>query len=439
MSDARSLVVKLLTKMDENNSYSNILLSDALKKCDLSAQDKKFASALFYGVLERKYTLDELIRKHAYPKNRKINHEIRSILWIGLYQLKYMDSVPDSAAVDECVKMTKKRRNAACAGFVNAVLREFIRAGKALPVKNSRTEQLAVDYSCPPWIVHKWTLEYSDRICYDMLRTSVGKAPTTVRINTLFAPLEDTLKMLSDEGIKYDKVIYLPDCYNLHFSGSVENTKAYNEGRLHVQDLSCQFCVAALELNENDTVLDMCAAPGGKTFTIAEYIKNKGTVYAFDLHENRVKLIKSGAKRLGLTCIKARPNDAKVFCDDMPSADKVLCDVPCSGLGVIRRKPEIKYKDPKNFENLPKVQYDILDTASKYVKRNGILVYSTCTLSRAENDEIVDIFLSEHPEYIPYRFGKCFGVDKNKARMTITPGNFNSDGFFIAKFKRIRW
>ncbi len=439
MSNARSFVVKLLTKMDENNSYSNILLSDALKKSDLSAQDKKFASALFYGVLERKYTLDEIIRKHASNKNRKINHEIRSILWIGLYQLKYMDSVPDNAAVDECVEMTKKRRNAACAGFVNAVLREFIRSGKALPVKNSRTQQLAVDFSCPPWIVHKWTLEYSDRICNDMLRTSVGQAPTTVRINTLYAPLEDTLKMLADEGIRYEKIAYLPNCYNLRFSGSVENTNAYKNGRLHVQDLSSQFCVAALEPKEDDTVLDLCAAPGGKTFTIAEYMNNKGKVYAFDLHENRVKHIRTGAKRLGLTCIKARPNDAKVFCKDMPKADKVLCDVPCSGLGVIRRKPEIKYKDPNDFERLPQIQYDIVDVASNYVKRNGILVYSTCTLSRAENDEVVDIFLSEHPEFTPYRFGDNFGSDRNKTRMTITPGNFNSDGFFIAKFKRIRW
>ncbi len=438
MSNARKLVVKLLTRMDENNSYSNLLLSDALKKSELSSQDKKFASALFYGVIERKYTLDEIIRKLSAIKSHKLNPEVRNIIRIALYQLLYLDSVPDNAAVDESVKLVKQTRNPTCSGYVNAILREFIRSGKKLPVKNCRTEQLAVDYSCPPWLVSKWLKEYSDSICYDMLRTSLGQAPTSVRVNTVHAPLEDTLKMLDEEGIGYDRIKVLPNCLNLHMNGSVENTKAYLCGRIHVQDISSQFCAAALEAKENDIVLDMCAAPGGKTFTIAEYMNDKGTIYAFDLHENRVKLIKSGAKRLGLECIKARTNDGKEHCKDMPKADKVLCDVPCSGLGVIRRKPEIKYKDPSDFERLPDIQYMILDNAASYVKREGILVYSTCTLSRAENDKVVDSFLHHHPEFVGFRLGDGFGYDRNKTRVTITPGVFNSDGFFIAKFRKIR-
>lgn len=438
MSNARKLVVKLLTRMDENNSYSNLLLSDALNKSDLSGQDKKFASALFYGVIERKYTLDEIIRKLSAIKSHKLNPEVRNIIRIALYQLLYMDSVPDNAAVDESVKLVKQTRNPTCSGYANAILREFIRSGKKLPVMGCRTDQIAVDYSCPPWLVRKWSKEYNDRICLDMLRTSLGQAPTSVRVNTLHAPLEDTLKMLEEEGIVYDRIKVLPDCLNLHFNGSVENTKAYMCGRLHVQDISSQFCAAALEAKEDDIVLDMCAAPGGKTFTIAEYMNDKGIIYAFDLHENRVKLIKEGAKRLGLNCIKARPNDAKEHCKDMPKADRILCDVPCSGLGVIRRKPEIKYKDPSDFERLPDIQYKILDNAASYLKRNGILVYSTCTLSRAENDEVVDSFLHHHPEFTSFRLGDRFGSDRNKSRVTITPGVFNSDGFFIAKLRKIR-
>lgn len=438
MKNARKLVVKLLTRMDVNNSYSNLLLSDALDKSELSNQDKKFASALFYGVIERKYTLDQIIRKLSAIKSHKLNPEVRNIIRIALYQLLYMDAVPDNAAVDESVKLVKQTRNPTCSGYVNAILREFIRSGKKLPVKNCRTEQLAVDYSCPPWLVSKWFSEYKDNICYDMLRSSLGKAPISVRVNTVYAPFNDTLKMLDDEGIRYDIIKVLPDCLNLHMSGSVENTNAYRSGRLHVQDISSQFCAAALEAKENDIVLDMCAAPGGKTFTIAEHMKDKGTIYAFDLHENRVKLIKDGAKRLGLKCIKARTNDGKEYSTDMPKADRVLCDVPCSGLGVIRRKPEIKYKDPADFERLPEIQYKILDNSASYVKRNGILVYSTCTLSRAENDEVVDKFLQFHPEYVSCKLGEFFGYDKNKTRVTITPGVFNSDGFFIAKFRRIR-
>lgn len=438
MSNARKVVVKLLTRMDESGCYSNLLLSDTLKKSDLSQQDKKFASALFYGTIERQYTIDEIIKELSLKKSLKLGVELRNILRIAIYQLLYMDSVPDNAAVNESVELVKQSKRPAASGFVNALLREFIRTGKKLPVKNNRSEQLAVDYSCPVWLVRKWMSEYNDKVCEDMLKASVGRAPTIVRVNSLNAPVEDTLKMLSDEGIKYNRISILPNCYELILSGSVEDTNAYKNGRLHVQDLSSQFCVAALDPKENDIVLDMCAAPGGKSFTIAQYMNNKGKVYAFDLHENRVKLIRSGAKRLGITCIKSRTNDAKVYCRDMPMANKVLCDVPCSGLGVIRKKPEIKYKKPEEFDKLPGVQYEILDNSAAYVKRGGILVYSTCTLSRSENDEVVNIFLSQHPEFTSCALGERFRNDKNKTRLTFTPGSYNSDGFFIAKFKRIR-
>lgn len=438
MSNARKLVVKLLTRMDENNSYSNLLLSDALKKSELSSQDKKFASALFYGVIERKYTLDEIIRKLSAIKSHKLNPEVRNIIRIALYQLLYLDSVPDNAAVDESVKLVKQTRNPTCSGYVNAILREFIRSGKKLPVKNCRTEQLAVDYSCPPWLVSKWLKEYSDSICYDMLRTSLGQAPTSVRVNTVHAPLEDTLKMLDEEGIGYDRIKVLPNCLNLHMNGSVENTKAYLCGRIHVQDISSQFCAAALEAKENDIVLDMCAAPGGKTFTIAEYMNDKGTIYAFDLHENRVKLIKSGAERLGLKSVSAAVNNAKEHNESLPAADKVLCDVPCSGLGVIRRKPEIKYKPEEELERLPEIQLDILKTSAAYVRTGGILVYSTCSLSKAENDDVVQSFLSENADFEPVPLGELGGRSFDNSQLTVFPDMFDSDGFFIAKFRRLR-
>lgn len=438
MTNSRKFVVRLLTKLDENSSFSNIILDNALEKSDLTPQDKKFASALFYGVLERQLTLDEIIKGLSKNPKNKLSGNVRNILRMGLYQLKYMDSVPDSAAVDEAVKLAKKDRNPAVSGFVNGMLREFIRNGKELPKRSDPLEKLALEYSCPLWLVKKWNDEYGREICQNMLETSVGQAPTSVRINTVFHDMNSTLDMLLTDGATFEINGFLPDSVNVCFSRSVEKTKAYTEGRLHVQDLSSQLCCAALDPRENDVVLDLCSAPGGKTFTIAERMKNHGRVLAFDLHENRVRLIKSGAERLGLSCVEARVNNAKVFDPHMPTADRVLCDVPCSGLGVIRRKPEIKYKTPQDFERLPEIQYDILRTSSAYVRLGGTLVYSTCTVSRAENDEVVDRFLKENPDFEPASLGDSFGDCKNECRVTITPAKWGSDGFFIAKFIRRR-
>ena len=438
MSNAREIVVKMLTKTEKDNSYSNILLSDTLKKYDLSSQDKKFASALFYGVLERKLTLDEIISDLSKNSSQKLNIDLRNIIRCGLYQLLYMDSVPDNAAVDESVKLAKKNKNPAVSGFVNAILREFLRKGKKLPKGRDRIDGLCIEYSCPKWLVRKWMSEYGEVVCLQMLETSLGKAPDTVRINTVGRSVDDVLRAFSDEGISFERSPHIPEAVDLCYSGSVEYTQAYKQGLIHVQDIASQLCVAAVDPMEGETVLDLCAAPGGKSFTIAEKMNNTGKVYSCDLHDNRVRLINSGAQRLGLSCICALKNDAKVFSDSLPMADRVLCDVPCSGLGVIRRKPEIKYKDPNDFQRLPQIQYDILKVSCGYVKMGGILVYSTCTLSRDENDKVVDRFLRENPDFESSPLGDAFGDDKNKTRITLTPGKYNSDGFFVAKFRRIR-
>lgn len=438
MGNSRKFVVKLLTSIDDNSSYSNILLDEALKRSSLTPRDKKFATALFYGVLERRYTLDEIIKSLSQNPKNLINHTVRNILRTGLYQLKYMDSVPDSAAVDEAVKLAKKNRNPAIPGFVNAMLRAFIRNDKKLPQGNNDIENLAIEYSCPVWLVEKWDSEYGRQMTINMLSSSLGRVSTTVKVNTLTYDFNDTLDVLLADGATFERNSMVKNSLNVCFAGGAEETTAYKEGRFHVQDLSSQLCCAALDPQEGDTVLDLCSAPGGKTFTIAELMNNKGKVMAFDLHANRVRLIKSGAERLGLDIVEASVNNAKEFNNDLPIADRVLCDVPCSGLGVIRRKPEIKYKDPAEFERLPDIQYKILDTSSAYVKVGGTLVYSTCTLSRAENDNVADKFLEEHSEFEPVPLGSVFGVNSDKSRISITPAEYNSDGFFIAKFVRRR-
>ncbi|MBR6101516.1 MAG: 16S rRNA (cytosine(967)-C(5))-methyltransferase RsmB [Ruminococcus sp.] len=434
MPGARKLAVKLLTRLDTDSAYSNLLLDEALERSQLDEQDKRFASALFYGTLERRYTLDEIIRSRLTNPDNKLSAEVRNILRTGLFQLLYMDSVPDNAAVDESVKLAKKNRNPSVSGFVNGLLRGFIRDGKKLPEAADKTHSLALEYSCPPWLVDKWLNEYGEDTTLRMLETSLGQAPVTVRANTLKAPLDTIIDMLHADGFGALAVPDIPDCIRITGSG-IEKSRAYREGLIHVQDISCQLCCLALGACEGETVLDICSAPGGKAFAAAEMMKNKGSLLAFDLHPSRVKLINSGAERLGLTIIKGEVNNGKVFNDKLPAADRVLCDVPCSGLGVIRRKPEIKYKSPAEFERLPEIQYDILDTSSRYVKDGGTLVYSTCTLSRAENDEVTGRFLSEHPEFekggLPAILGEGFDI-------TITPERFGSDGFYIAVFIRSR-
>lgn len=437
MGNSRKVVMKLLTKLDNNSSYSNILLDDGLKKTDLSFQEKKFAAALFYGVLERRITLDAVIKKYSSRPTDKLNNEVRNILRMGIYQLCFMDSVPASAAVDESVKLAKKNKNPAAGGFVNGLLRAFIRDDKCLPKGKTKSENLSIEYSCPLWLVEKWQNEYGGKTTLSMLKTSLGQAPTTVKANTLSYNLESIMNTLKSDGFSSKINTCAVDALTIFGSGSIEMTKAYESGMLHVQDMASQLCCLAVNPQAGDVVLDICAAPGGKTFTMAELMGNKGTVMSFDLHENRVRLIRNGAKRLGLTIVSAQTNNGKVFNENLPMADKVLCDVPCSGLGVIRRKPEIKYKNPNDFDNLPNVQYEILDTASRYVKQGGVLIYSTCTLSRAENDAVADKFLENHLDFKPCPLGDRFPCNQNDSRISITPDKFNSDGFFISKFVRV--
>lgn len=438
MKSSRQLVLQLLIKMSTNSAFSNILLDEALISSQLSPQDKKFASALFYGVIERQLTLDEIIKKYSNRPVAKLSVETQQILRMGIYQLLYMDSVPESAAVNESVNLAKGNKNPSIAGFVNGLLRSFIRDGLQLPQGKNKIEKLSFEFSCPQALIKKWIDEYGEKYAVIMLETSLGRAPIMIRANTQKASMSEIINELANDEIVAVEIPEIPDCLEIKTGAGVENSSAYKKGYFHVQDISSQLCCMALGVKSGETVLDLCSAPGGKAFTIAEIMKNEGNLFAFDLHENRVQLIWKGAKRLGLSCIKAGINNAKVFKDDMPMADKILCDVPCSGLGVIRRKPEIKYKNPDDFKSLPDIQLDILETSSRYLKVGGELVYSTCTISKAENDDVIERFLKNHTEFekvpILSEFNKPFGDYK----ATIFPDYCNSDGFFIAKIRRAR-
>ena len=439
MSDARLTAAKLLLKMENSDSYSNILLDSALSESGLSERDRAFAAALFYGVTERKMTLDFIIKQYSSVEFEKIESEALAVLRMGIYQMLYMDSVPDSAAVNESVKLCKKLRLFGASGFVNGLLRSLARNGKQVDYSGLETaERLSIEYSCPRWIAEKWTREYGEENAVKALKASIGAPPIYARVNTTKISDEDLVKLLKKEGIKATVNPRLAGCIRLEKTGDIEQSEAFKQGLFHVQDVSSQLCCLTLKPIVNETVLDICAAPGGKSFTMAELMGNNGKVIGMDLYEQRTGLIASGAERLGLRIVEARVNNAARFNEELPQADRVLCDVPCSGLGVIRRKPEIKYKSEADFEELPRLQKAILDVSARYVKPGGTLVYSTCTLSRAENDEVAQEFAATHPEFSPIVQPIPYSGAENSPMRTFFPEEDGGDGFFTASFRRIK-
>ena len=436
MADPRLTVVKMLMKMESSEAYSNLLLDHAFNEAELSDRDKAFAAALFYGVLERRLTLDHVIRTNSKIAFEKLDKAAVQILRTGLYQLLYMPSVPESAAVNESVKMCKKLKCFSAQGFVNGMLRSFIRSGKKISYLGiSPEKRLSVEYSCPEWLTEKFISEYGMDFAVRALKASVGKPPVYARVNVLRTTTDKVIAELAKQRIKAAPYPGLVNCIRLEKAGDIEKCAPFRQGLFHVQDISSQLCCLTLRPVVNETVLDVCAAPGGKSFTLAELMGNNGKLYSMDLHDMRVGLIEDGAARLGIKIITAMQNDASKFNGALPQADRVLCDVPCSGFGVIRRKPEIKYKPPEEFAGLPEIQYQILETSARYVKSGGTLVYSTCTLSRAENDDVADRFAASHPEFMPIVQPIPLSAPGDYKR-TYCPDENGGDGFFTASFRR---
>lgn len=436
MADPRLTVVKMLMKMESSEAYSNLLLDHAFNEAELSDRDKAFAAALFYGVLERRLTLDHVIRTNSKIAFEKLDKAAVQILRTGLYQLLYMPSVPESAAVNESVKMCKKLKCFSAQGFVNGMLRSFIRSGKKISYLGiSPEKRLSVEYSCPEWLTEKFISEYGMDFAVRALKASVGKPPVYARVNSLRTTTDKVIAELAKHRIKAAPYPGLVNCIRLEKAGDIEKCAPFRQGLFHVQDISSQLCCLTLRPVVNETVLDVCAAPGGKSFTLAELMGNNGKLYSMDLHDMRVGLIEDGAARLGIKIITAMQNDASKFNGALPQADRVLCDVPCSGFGVIRRKPEIKYKPPEEFAGLPEIQYQILETSARYVKSGGTLVYSTCTLSRAENDDVADRFAASHPEFMPIVQPVPLSAPGDYKR-TYCPDENGGDGFFTASFRR---
>ena len=435
MANTRTLAVRALLRVAEGG-FSNIVLDALLSGAHIEHRDKAFVSALFYGVLERRITLDKILKKYSRTPLDELEPAVLECLRIGFYQLIYMNSVPDMAAANETVEAVKQLGCEKAAGFVNGIMRSFIRDGKKFDFSRmDKFGRLSAEYSAPIWLCKKWCNEYGDEKTETALRESLGSVPIFARVNTTKITPEKLLSTLEEEGIKAVLIDEIPGAIRI-YSAAPQSTKAYKNGLFHVQDISSQLCAKAVGAQKGERVLDVCAAPGGKTFTVAQLMENEGEIVACDLHPKRAGLVKNGAERLGLSIVSAMANDATVYNEKMGNFERILCDVPCSGLGVIRRKPEIRFKDPAEIAALPKIQYKIASTSAKYLKDGGTMIYSTCTLSKEENEQVVKRLMEEDgllPEKLPEELLK---YSKDGFSVTLMPGEINSDGFYFAKLRK---
>lgn len=444
MKNSREVAFDVLRKVLIEDAYSNLALDNAVKENNLSKLDSAFCTALVYGVLERLLTIDYIIRKRSSVPFRKIEESTLIILRMGIYQILYMDKVPDSAAVNECVNLAKKKKLFKSSGFINGMLRAFIRDDNKLilPDEKDKTKHLSVKYSCPEYLVSLWLKAYKEDITVSILESLCGRPPLCIHINTLLTDTDSLIKNLSEEGVEVEVSQVCKNMLRVKNTGAVDKLKAYSLGEFFVQDTASAICAEIASPNAGDTVYDVCSAPGGKTFAMAINMENKGAIKSFDLHPHKIKLIESGAKRLEVSIVDASIRDAATDDKLTDKADVVLCDVPCSGFGILRRKPEIRYKKSEDYLNLPPLQLQILENSAKLVKNGGRLVYSTCTLNPSENSEVVLKFLSCHPEFslvpIENTVNSKNRINEPDGMLTLFPDKDSNDGFFIAAMTRCK-
>lgn len=425
MANPRKSAVKALIKVDADGGYSNLVIDNVIEQDGLERNDASLATALFYGVLDRKITIDYILSKYSKQPIKKLPYIVAAALRIGVYQLLYMDRIPAFAAINESVTIVKRSKNSKAAGYVNAVLRSIERESETVIPDDNSIKSISIRYSFPEWIVARMINQYGTETAKAVFEAMLSKSSVYLRVNTTKCNADTLIQKLAEENVTSEKT-FVPDSLKItEISGSVDKLNCYKNGLFHVQDLSSQICAASIDVTENMRVLDICAAPGGKTFTAAEMMNGTGEIVSCDLYDHRTKLIFDGAKRLSLKNVKTYTSDAAVFDTNLGEFDRVLCDAPCSGLGIMGRKPDIKYKDEKEIDDLPSVQYKILNNAAKYVKKNGKLVYSTCTLLKEENEEVFNRFIENNLHF------KALSVK------TLLPCENETDGFFIAIAERI--
>lgn len=433
---ARETALNALIACRKSGAWSNGVLKELTRRDRLDSRDAALATRLCYGVLQNRNRLDFYLRQLLTGKLKDLHPVVRDILHLGLYQIYELDKIPDSAAVNESVALAKKYcKNPKAASLVNGVLRSAVRTRGQLKEPVSYADR----YSHPDELISLLKQNLPKGKLEATLIADNTAPQTVVQVNTLRISAAELVQRLAAEQVQAQPHGWMKDCLILSGTGSIENLPSFREGCFYVQDPASRLSVLCAGLPKEDIrVLDCCAAPGGKSFAASIAMEGRGSITSCDIHAHKTELIAGGAARLGLTNITPRQQDATVPVPQWEGTmDAVLADVPCSGLGIIRKKPDIRYKDLAQTEQLPQLQLQILKTQASYVKPGGILMYSTCTLLRRENEDVVNAFLAQHPDFHPEPLPLPEVFPQNESGMlTLIPGEYDTDGFFICRLRR---
>ena len=434
---ARETALNGLIACRKEGAWSNGVLKEYIARDRLDGRDAALAARLCYGVLQNRNKLDFYLKQLLTGKIKDLHPVIHDILHLGLYQIYEMDRIPESAAVNESVDLAKKycKKQRFAPGLVNGVLRNAVKTKGTLKEPASLEDQ----YS-HPWELIKLLRDYVGKDRIEMMLKANNEAPnTTVQVNTLKISAAELQSRLEGEGVTVCPHEWMKDCLVLSGTGDLEKLASFKDGLFYVQDPAAKLSVLCAELPEEEIrMIDCCSAPGGKSFAASVATAGMARITSCDVHEHKVGLIRNGADRLGFGNISARLQDAtENVAEWNDSVDALICDVPCSGYGIIRKKPDIRYKNPADMADLPQLQLQILKNQSRYVKKGGVLIYSTCTLVRAENEGVVEAFLNEHTEFTLDPLPLPDNFPKNESGMlALVPGEYDTDGFFIARLRR---
>ncbi|MBF7017321.1 16S rRNA (cytosine(967)-C(5))-methyltransferase RsmB [Staphylococcus durrellii] len=414
-----------------DKAYSNIIINETLSNTEMNRADKNLYTEIVYGTLARKYSLDYILKPFV---NTKIKGWVRQLLWMSIYQYVYLDKIPEHAIINEAVEIAKYKGGPHNGNVVNGILRNIMR--NELPKFEEITDnkkRIAIQYSLPKWLVDHWTTHYGIEQTEDIAKSLLEKVEQTVRVNTTRITIADTISRLEDEGFSVLQDDHVDVC--LHLSGKpIIESRIFKDGLVSIQDKSSMLVGQIVSPEKEDVILDACSAPGGKACHLSELMNNEGHIEATDIHEHKIELINFNTKKLRLSNILSYTHDATENYDKV--YDKILVDAPCSGLGVLRHKPEIKYEQSKaTIDSLVTTQLAILDNVKDNVKPGGTLIYSTCTIEQLENENVIYTFLKNNKEFEFETFTDPRTGDKVKT-LQILPQDFNSDGFFITKIRR---
>lgn len=434
--NARECAYISLKRYVSSQKYLNIEADSTIKRMRLQDAEKNLYTALFYGTVERQITLDYDLRYLCSRPLEQLDENVLLILRMSLYQLYYLDRIPPYAVLQEAGNLTRRFAARNAVSFVNGVLRSAQRQQGKIPLPADEIQRLSVLYSTPEWLCRLWQNAYGADTAEKILQAFDRPAPITLHCNTLKTTVAEQLQALERSGIAAHALPQLPRAVRLEGSVPVEKLTGLDAGMYFVQDAASQMCVEIFAPRRGERILDACACPGGKSFAAALCMENEGEIHACDLHENKLSLIRRGAQRLGISVIRTEACDGTEHRAEMDKQyDRVLCDVPCSGLGVLAKKPEIRHRTEESIARLPQIQYRILENCASYVRPGGILQYSTCTLNPAENEENVRRFLQAHPSFTAQPFAAA-GREWTDGMMTVFPHETDCDGFFVAKMKR---